>query len=58
MTNFVPLMVLGGLYLFSLGLNVATHGKPRSPNNAWYCVISILMEIGIWWWFLSANRLL
>ena len=38
------------LYAVSLVLNIETHGKPREPNNAWYALVGLVLQVAILWW--------
>lgn len=44
----IAMVVLFGL---SLGMNLASHGKPRNgTNNFWAALLGVAMEVGFLWW--------
>lgn len=46
----LPQLIYIVLMALSLGLNFASHGKPREPGNAWYAVAALAIVLPLLWW--------
>lgn len=46
----LPQYIFLGLAVFSLGIALEQHGKPRSPSSFWVSLVSSAITLGLLWW--------
>lgn len=52
MSHYIPQIIVVGLYLLSLGSEMAKHGEPKEAgkHNAWSTLIILLIMTSLLWW--------